>query len=374
MGLLGDSYTLFIREMLIFKKNIWISVARSALFPIIFIFLLGSLGAAPKNVPVAVINNDNGAASISFINMLQSAGAINVESATNQQAAMNLLGQGDVVAVVVIPNGFSSFTGSTPNIFVYVDESSSSESAVATSVINSAASHFNLQILTTAASPQGLSSGISVLTNYVYGATSNTKSFVISGILVMVATFGSIFGGGFTVIMDRELGNLKAFLVTPINKFSVMFSKVLYGTFQSVFGAYIALAVGLLYGASITSGAIGFLEIVWFVFLSGLGFSGLAIALASRMKQIQTYGLIAQVVTLPLSFLAGALVPTSSLPSFLHPFIVVNPMTYAVNAVRDIMVKGFMPASMFVLDSTVLILFAAATLTLSVILFRNASE
>ena len=147
-----------------------------------------------------------------------------------------------------------------------------------------------------------------------------------------------------------------------------------YGTFQSAFSTYAALAIGILYGASIASGVVGMLEILWFIFLVGFAFSCIAVSLAVRMKQVQTYALVAQVVSLPMSFLAGALVPVSSLPAFLAPLAQFNPLTYAVNAVRDIMLKGSLPLGAFVVDSVILIVFAWVMLALSVLLFKDVNE
>ena len=71
MGMLDDTWTLFTREMLIFKKNLGVSIARSVIFPLIFILILGSIGNTPRNVPIAVVNYDNGPSSFSFINQLE---------------------------------------------------------------------------------------------------------------------------------------------------------------------------------------------------------------------------------------------------------------------------------------------------------------
>ena len=368
MSIMEDALTLFTREMLIFKKNIGAGLARTIIFPVIFILLLGSIGNAPQHVPIAVVNYDNGAGSLKFINLLTSGGSLTVTSMTNQQEAIGLLSQGSVAAVVVIPSGFS--TGSSSEVYTYIDASSSASAAVASGVVSEAAASMNAKLL--ARNAQG--EGISIVTNPAYGATSNNISFTVAGILVLVATTGAIFSGGFTVLQDRQLGNLKAFLVTPINKFSILLSKVFYGTFQSAFSAYVALAIGLLYGATIASGFVGMLEILWFIFLVGFGFSCIAVSLAIRMKQTQTYALVAQVVSLPMSFLAGALVPVSSLPAFLVPVAAYNPLTYAVNGVRDIMLKGSLPLGAFAMDSTVLIVFAAVMLALSFFLFKDINE
>jgi ABC-2 type transport system permease protein len=368
MSIASDTTTLLTRELLIYKKNIVPSVARSVLFPIIFILLLGSIGNTPRNVPITVVNYDNGAGSLSFINLLESGGSLSVTSVTNQQQAMSLLAQGSTSAVVVIPAGFSESPSS--NIFVYIDDSSSSSAAVASSVISASAAKFGSKLV--AENPQG--AGITVITNPAYGATSNNISFTVAGILVLVATSGAIFGGGFTVLSDRELGNLKAFLITPINKFSIMMSKIFYGTMQSVFSAYVALAIGLLYGASVYSGLLGTIEIVWFIFLAGFAFSCIAITMAAKMHSTQTYALVAQTLTLPMSFLAGALIPVSSLPAFLQPLSIVNPLTYAVNAVRDIMLKGLLPFGTFFMDSAILIAFSLVMLAICAFLFKDMNE
>lgn len=370
MSLAGDTYALFLREMLIFKKNIAANLARSIIFPVVFILLLSSFGTTPKNVPIAVVNYANGPLTLNLVNALEAGGSLNVISTTTQQQAMTMLANGQVAAVLVIPSGFSGGGGSR-GIFVYIDSSSSSSAAVATGTINKVAAQFGA----TASIQQNPStSGVPVQTNYVYGATSNSVSFSVAGILVMVAIFGSIFGSGFTLLSDRELGNLKAFMTTPIDKNAILLSKILYGTVQSTISAYVALAIGLLYGATIASGLVGFFGILWFVVLANVGFSSLAIVLASRAKQLQTYALIGQTVTMPLSFLGGALVPITSLPAFLIPITIVNPVTYAVNAVRDVMVKGFITPSTFIFSSLILIVFSGVMIALSFVMFRDMTD
>ena len=321
--------------------------------------------------PVAVVNYDNGAVALNFINLLQAGNGVRIMSQTTQQQAMALLSQGKVAAVVVIPDGFS--TGTEKSVYVYLDNSQPQSASVAKVTVDSAAARMGATAAE-ASVPGGSLGLVSVVTNYVYGASSNYLSFVVGGILVMVASFGAVFTAGFTLLSDRELGNLKAFLTTPINKFSILLSKIAYGTFQSILSAYIGLAIGLLYGATIAAGLTGFLELLWIVFLVGLGFSSLAIALAARMKQLQTYALVAQTLTLPLSFLAGAFVPVTLLPGFLRPVVIANPLYYAVNAVRDIMIKGFLPIGTLVTTSLILLTFTGVMALVAYIFFKSSSK
>lgn len=371
MSLLGDTSTLFLREMLIFKKNLRVNLIRSLIFPIIFILLLGSFGSITKNVPIALVNYDNGAGAMNFTNLLQAGSGVLIASQTTQQEATSLLSQGKVAAIVVIPTGFSS--GVDKKLYLYLDNSQPQSSGAAAATVEATAAKLGATAAATSV-PGGGRSLVSVVSNYVYGASSNYLSFVVGGILIMVASFGAVFTSGFTLLSDRELGNLKAFLTTPINKFSILLSKIAYGTFQSILSAYIGLAIGLLYGATIAAGLVGFLELIWIVFLVGLGFSSLAIALAARMKQLQTYALVAQTLTLPLSFLAGAFVPVSLLPGFLQPVVAVNPLYYAVNAVRDIMIKGALPVGTLVSTTAILLFFTGVMVALAYVLFNSSSK
>jgi hypothetical protein len=100
MSLIGDTSTLFLREMLIFKKNLRVNLIRSLIFPIIFILLLGSFGSTPKNVPIAVVNYDNGASALNFTNLLQSGGSVAIISQTTQQQAATLLSEGKIAAMI----------------------------------------------------------------------------------------------------------------------------------------------------------------------------------------------------------------------------------------------------------------------------------
>jgi ABC-2 type transport system permease protein len=100
----------------------------------------------------------------------------------------------------------------------------------------------------------------------------------------------------------------------------------------------------------------------------------MAIALAARTKQLQTYALVGQTIIMPLAFLGGSFVPTALLPAFLLPIAEIDPLTYAVNAVRDVMIKGFLPTTTLVSVSAILLTFTAIMTVLAFVLFKNTSR
>ncbi|MGC8699846.1 MAG: ABC transporter permease [Candidatus Micrarchaeia archaeon] len=364
MGLARDTYALYVREMLIFKKNIKTSIARSIIFPLVLILLLGNMGTNVLNLPIAIVNYNNGPISSSFINKLEAGRVVSVVSVTNQQSAISMLQNGDVAVVLVIPPNFGAHGA---NVYMYVDSSSPLASSEALSYIAKEVQSFGASLI----KYKEMQSPLSLTTNYAYGASASYKTFLVAGIVIMVAAFGAMWSGGMTLLLDRQLGNLKAFLAAPINKSSIMLSKLLYGLTQSILSGILALIIGMLDGATIASGFVGIIGIVFFMFLSGLGFGALTIILAARINKMEVYSLIGMAITLPLWFLSGAFLPTSTLPNYMQPFSVYNPMTYAVNAVRDLMLKGYISMQAFLLDSLVMVSFAVLAFILGVVMFKN---
>ncbi|MGC8538702.1 MAG: ABC transporter permease [Candidatus Micrarchaeia archaeon] len=388
--MIHDTYALYIREMLIFKKNIKTSVGRSLIFPLVLILLLGNLGSTIRNLPAAVVNYDNGVASINLMNTLESSGEISITSITNQPTALQMLANGDVAFVLVIPPGFSTISSGKPNLVVYIDSSSPIASASAIAALEQTAQSFGAKLATQniagkvsgmqGQTPSGAggaslqandAQSFSMYTNYAYGASESYKDFLIAGIVIMVTAFGSMWSGGISLLTDRQFGNLKTFLVTPINKMSILFSKMASGITQSMISGFIALGIGILDGGIVAGGAVGWIWITIFMFLSAFGFSGIATILGARINKVEVFSLIGMAITMPMWFLSGAFLPTSTLPNFMQPFSIYNPMTYAVDAVRDVMLKGFISAANLLFYSTILIVFGAVMAVLSYIAFKQ---
>ena len=364
MSLLHDTWALYVREMLIFKKNIVTSIARSIILPLILILILGNMGTSVHSLPIAVVDYSNTQASRNFINQLVAGRVVSIKTITNQQDALSRLQNGEVAVVLVIPPNFGA---PGAQVFMYIDSSSPFVSMAVLSYISGKVTSFGASAIT-----YKLSSFSPKLTsNYAYGASASYKTFLVAGIVIMTAAFGAIWSGSMSLILDKQLGNLKAFLAAPINKTAIMLSKVLYALTQAIISGTLALIIGLLDGATIASGISGLPGFFFFMFLTGLSFSSLALVLASRISRIEVYSLIATALVLPLWFLSGAFLPTSTLPSFMRPLSVYNPLTYAVNAVRNIMLKGYISPEEFVLDSIIMITFAISMFIIGVLMFKG---
>ncbi len=374
MSLFSDSIALYGREMMIFRANLGVNLVRAALFPIIIILLFGNLGNTISNVPIVVVNYANNVQSLQFINALQTQQNIIVHTVTDQSTAMAELANGDESFVVVILPNFPSAAGE-PSVQVYYTNTQFTTTSFVLPLIEQRAAEFTAQSnYQTAFYQPATSSAQEVLATPVNGASGSYKDFLFSGIIGMVVVFSAMFAGGISIITDRQGGNIKMFLVTPINKSAILIGRMLSGAVQSIVYVALAIAVGLLNGSHIAMGIPGLFWIFAMGMILMVGFTSMSAIIASRMKNIQTYAIVSQAISLPLWLLSGGVFPISNLPSWLMPISIINPITYATNGFRFVILQGVYPLSSIVTDFTVLIIFTTVMTLISLRLFKNTIE
>lgn len=188
-------------------------------------------------------------------------------------------------------------------------------------------------------------------------------SFFAPGLISMSILFASLFSG-VSIIWERELGILKEILITPASRFNLVLGKAVGGVtiaiIQGILIMIIAALVGVNYGSFI-----GVLASIGIMFISGIGFIGLGIALASKIDSHEGFQVVMSLLTMPLILLSGAFFPITDLPLWLDNLVYINPLTYGVEALRWCLL-GF---------STIPISYSIAVMTLfAVIMLVIAGE
>ncbi len=224
MSLLSDSIALYKREMLIFRANLRTNVIRSAIFPLFILLIFGSTSGSITNVPVAVVNYANNAQASQFINSLQLQSTMVVQSVTNQNQALDMLSAGQIDFVIIILPDFPSKT-SAPAVQVYYTNLQFSTTAEILPIIQqrveqySAPGSFQEKFYQPSTTPSSTS------ITAVNSASGSQSTFIFAGVIGMVLVFSALFAGGLSLIQDRNSGIMKSYLVTPINKSSILFGR-----------------------------------------------------------------------------------------------------------------------------------------------------
>jgi len=156
--------------------------------------------------------------------------------------------------------------------------------------------------------------------------------FIIPGIIGMSVLFTSVFSG-IQVIWDKQFGFLKETLVAPVSRLEIMLGQTFGGATTSFIQGLIILVLSLFMGLN-TVTLFGFLIAFVFMALIGIAFTAFGIAIASKMEDMHGFQLIMNFVIFPIFGLSGALFPINSLPHWLKPVTLLDPLTYGVDGIR----------------------------------------
>ena len=158
--------------------------------------------------------------------------------------------------------------------------------------------------------------------------------YFFPGIVVMIELFTAIFAT-ISIIEDRREGFLQGVLVAPIPRWSIVLGKVLGGTVLAAGQALIFVALAPTVGISL--GVVKIVLLVALLLLVGFGLTSLGFAIAWRMDSTQGFHAIMNVFLMPMWLLSGAFFPAQGVPGWLGWIIALNPVTYAMAALRRIL-------------------------------------
>jgi ABC-2 type transport system permease protein len=156
--------------------------------------------------------------------------------------------------------------------------------------------------------------------------------FLIPGMVAMSVLFTSVFSG-IQIIWDKQFGFLKETLVAPVSRLEIMSGQTLGGATTAVIQGSLILVLSMFVGFPLIN-PVGFLIALAFMILIGISFTAFGIAIASRMDDMTGFQLIMNFVVFPIFGLSGALYPISSLPTWMIPLTLLDPLTYGVEGIR----------------------------------------
>lgn len=199
---------------------------------------------------------------------------------------------------------------------------------------------------------------------------SDYMSYILPGIVALSALGGAV-GGGMVLLDERLRGILKEYLAAPIPRLSILLGSATSTATKAMVQAAIMLVVGVLMGARLSLNPLGWLSALLLLAVFAVGFSGLAIAVAAVSRSIAGYHGMIFLFNLPLLFASNALYPLAVLPGWMQALVLLNPVTYLVDAVR-FLAFGVTPTLPLALSVAVIFLFAALGTWLALTMFRRS--
>jgi len=170
--------------------------------------------------------------------------------------------------------------------------------------------------------------------------TGDYLDFMTPGIIIMTALFGGVFGGT-TIVWDRRTGFLNKMLSAPIYRAAIPLGKMSSIGLQTMFQALIIVIIATALGVRFVTGVGGALFLLLIAAIFGVIMGSISLSLASRIRSMESLMAISNFLTMPLMFTSNAMFPTSAMPSWLKAIAQVNPVSYAVHAMRTVSTQGW---------------------------------
>jgi ABC-2 type transport system permease protein len=190
------------------------------------------------------------------------------------------------------------------------------------------------------------------------------RAYLAPGVMAQAAMFIAIFFG-LAVIWERDVGQLQRLLATPLPRTAIVLGKAVGACVRALVQALLLLVVIAVAQIGVRWSVDGVLGTLALLMLGTAGFACMSMLLAAAVKERERFMGIGQLIMMPLFFASSALYPLSLMPGWLHVVARVNPLTYEVQGLRQMLVgvggTGEVWLDFFVVFGFFAVMLAAAT-------------
>lgn len=345
------------------------------MMPIVMMVLFGyAVTTELDNISTVVLDQNHTKESREFIKSFENTGYFNITSEENNiEKIQGKMDSGLVHAAIIIPPDYSNkiLEGEKPAVQFLID---GSDPTTARTVFSSGVltgERYGLKFWSDSMEKypsKATIGGVEVNTRVLYNPSLRNQNFVIPGLVGLVMQNITILLTAFALVRERERGTIEQLMVSPVTAPELILGKLVPYIVIGFLDFIFALVLGIGWFSVPVMGSLPLL-----LFL-GLGFVICALAIGilistAAKTQLQAMQL-SFLVLLPSILLSGFIFPTESMPKVVQLLGSIIPLTYFLNILRGIVLKG---VGMEVLFKDVFILFSIGVilLTLSIVQFRK---
>ena len=162
-------------------------------------------------------------------------------------------------------------------------------------------------------------------------------AYLAPGVMAQGAMFIAIFYG-LAVIWERDVGQLQRLLATPLSRSAIVLGKATGACVRALAQALLLLLVVAIAGIRVRWNVFDILGTLAMLMLGTGAFACMSMLLAAAVKERERFMGIGQLIMMPLFFASSALYPLSLMPGWLHVIARINPLTYEVQGLRQMLV------------------------------------
>jgi ABC-2 type transport system permease protein len=361
------------RELRRFRRNPML-IVMALVMPLLQLVVLGyAFGGNVKHLTVAVVDQDH---ALGAIKLRALAGAVAANAATFETVeyadagvALQALRDGKVNGVLTIPPGFSRrvLAKDEPRAALIEDNTDGFVAAALAQAMSGVMAAY------VAPAPNGHrltpSAALDVVEMYPYVPYIQ---YLLPGTIVMSIFMMVMIGGGIVFIDDKLRGLHEGYLVTPITALELILGFNLSGTLKAVLAGTVLMTLGsLIAGVPDAFDAARLAKLFVVIVITSTALVSMMFLIMVRMNDPMLPRALFGLLNTVLYFPSGAVYPQAAFPGWLRALAVVDPFTYAVHALKSLLLKN---ASFSALggDLLFLVVFSAIAMGGATLLFRRS--
>jgi ABC-2 type transport system permease protein len=170
---------------------------------------------------------------------------------------------------------------------------------------------------------------------YKKAGEGNYLNFLVPGIITQTVLLSGVFWG-MIILQDKRFGFLSELLVAPVSRVKILLGSALGGTTICVFQGILVFVLSLIFGFhphNWLDVPAAFLVLIFMC----LALCSFGAGIASSLDDFQGFQGINNLLIMPAFFLSSALYPLKNLPAFLKIISDINPVSYMVDALRNLL-------------------------------------
>ncbi len=303
-------------------------------FPIIIMCVMPwVMNMEVKNVKVAVVDNDRSTLSQQLVHSIEASNYFIFKGQKpTYQAALKEIEKTQTDVVVVIPQDYSRdlTNGQQPQVLIAANAVNGTKGSIGSAYLS--------QIVTAQVNPDVAAMQSRVSTLFLYNKHLNFKLFMIPALFAIVMMLMTGFLPALNIVGEKEAGTIEQINVTPVSKWSFILAKLIPYWIIALFVITVCLLLAWgVYGIT-SKGSVALIYLL--ALLLALFFSSLGLIVSNYSDTMQQAIFVMWFFVVMMLLLSGLFTPTRSMPSWAYATTYVNPMSYFVDAIRTVFVRG----------------------------------
>ena len=310
----------------------------SVIFPLIFLFVFGSLNSGGGDISfnVALINESDSSFSQDFSKRLTDSAVIKVnKDVTSLDVAKDKMSRSELDAAIVLPTGFgdvapdSSYPSGQVKV-IYTQNNQQSATAL-TSVLDAQFKVVNSKFVDTA-------TPFTVASEQLNERSLSAFDYSFAGLLGFSIIGMGIFGPVNVFPELKKMGILRRLSTTPLKVWQYFLANMVGQAFVGLISMSIMFVVALtVFHLEIVG---NLFELALFLIIGIITILGIGLALGGWAKNERQVAPLANIIVFPMMFLSGTFFPRFLMPEWLQTVSGFLPLTPIIDGIRLILNEG----------------------------------